>query len=95
MNRYETHGDVAPIPEGLIATGTALDGETPMYKSAFSADRHCVEVGNREDGTVIVRNSRDPEREIEYTEPEWNAFIGGVMQGHFGEPFIEFADPES
>ncbi|WP_405148161.1 DUF397 domain-containing protein [Sphaerisporangium sp. NBC_01403] len=44
----------------------------------------CVEAGPLADGTVAVRHSHHPDREvILYTRGEWQAFIAGVKAGEF------------
>lgn len=45
----------------------------------------CVEVGQRADGVVVVRDGKDPDRSrtLEFTREEWAAFIAGVKNGEF------------
>ncbi|WP_188826901.1 DUF397 domain-containing protein [Nocardia camponoti] len=54
-------------------------------KSTFSnASGNCVEVAAVADGSVAVRNSRDPHGAVlHYTRPEIDAFIRGAKAGEF------------
>jgi hypothetical protein len=46
---------------------------------------NCVEVARLDDGRVAVRNSRYPSGPaLVFTEPEWDAFVGGARDGEFG-----------
>jgi hypothetical protein len=57
-------------------------------KSSFSdsADS-CVEVAGLDDGSRLVRDSKDPDGPVlTFTEREWRAFVCGVHAGEFGEP---------
>jgi Domain of unknown function (DUF397) len=46
----------------------------------------CVEVAMRPDGTVGVRDSKDPGGPVlEFTGSEWTAFLAGVRAGQFDE----------
>jgi hypothetical protein len=44
----------------------------------------CVEVGQADDGVILVRDTKDrtktPHR---YTAAEWRAFVAGVRNGEF------------
>jgi hypothetical protein len=53
--------------------------------SSFSGGGDCVEVGRVPDGGAIVRDSKDPAREIAltFTRGEWDAFVRGVKNGEF------------
>jgi hypothetical protein len=54
-------------------------------KSTFSADGNCVEVATTTDGTVLVRDSKDPRGAVlTFTPAEWDAFRRGVRAGEFG-----------
>jgi hypothetical protein len=45
---------------------------------------NCVEVAFAHDGTVGVRDSKDPAGLVlEFTPTEWVAFTGGVRNGEF------------
>jgi Domain of unknown function (DUF397) len=56
------------------------------YKvSSFCSFGECVEVGQTSDGSVIVRDAKDPERcgSLTFTLAEWDAFVRGVKAGEF------------
>lgn len=60
--------------------------ERAWRKSSRSQYNACVEVCFR-DGRVPVRNSRDPDGPVlEFTAPEWDAFVEGVKLGEFDRP---------
>ena len=54
-------------------------------KSSLSfSNGNCVEVTDLPDGTVGVRNSRDPDGPVvSFTPEEWRAFLGGVRLREF------------
>jgi hypothetical protein len=56
-------------------------------KSSFSGYQgNCVEVATLETGEVAVRNSRHPVGPaLVFTPAEWSAFVGGAVNGEFGE----------
>lgn len=63
--------------------------EGPVWvKSSLSfANGNCVEVKFDGDGSVLVRNSRDPGGpSLRYTAAEWRDFLGGVRNGEFDLP---------
>ncbi|MFA6587453.1 MAG: DUF397 domain-containing protein [Patescibacteria group bacterium] len=45
----------------------------------------CVAVARKEDGSIVVRNSRDTASKttLEFNELEWGAFVKGVKAGEF------------
>ena len=45
----------------------------------------CVAVARKEDGRVLVKHSRaaDSVEPLEFSEPEWAAFVKGVKAGEF------------
>lgn len=53
--------------------------------SSFCSLGGCVEVGQAPDGTVVVRDSKDPDRaaELVFDGAEWAAFVAGVKAGEF------------
>lgn len=55
---------------------------SPWHKSSASGHTHCVEVQFGQ-ATVRVRNSRCPDRTMEFTADEWKAFIVGARAGEF------------
>ena len=56
-------------------------------KSSISGYQgNCVEVAELTTGEVAVRNSRHPEGPaLIFTSAEWQAFVGGVHLGEFGD----------
>lgn len=50
--------------------------------SSFCNLGGCVEVG-RGDGVVLVRDTKNRDRELEFTHEEWAAFVLGVKRGEF------------
>lgn len=42
-----------------------------------------VEIAHLEDGAVAMRNSKDPDTVLRYTEAEWRAFVLGARDGEF------------
>lgn len=53
-------------------------------KSTFSSSNGCVEVRLLDDGTVGLRDSKDPsKRPHQFTPTEWIAFLTGVRNGEF------------
>lgn len=57
-------------------------------KSSLSfANGNCVEVQFLEDGSVQVRNSRDPQGSVlTFTAQEWATFLAGARKGEFDLP---------
>lgn len=53
--------------------------------SSFCNLGNCVEVGWSPDGSVIVRDTKDPARTValEFSTGEWSAFVAGVKAGEF------------
>ena len=56
-------------------------------KSSLSfSNSNCVEVASLPDGEIGVRDSKDREGPVlVFTRGEWDAFLGGVRNGEFGE----------
>lgn len=53
-------------------------------KSTLSQTSNCVEVAVPKDGTIKVRDSKNPNGAIlSFTKAEWDAFVGGIKQGEF------------
>ena len=46
---------------------------------------NCVEVSFSE-GSVVVRSTRDPRRQVEFTVAEWATFMVGAKDGEFDAP---------
>ncbi len=46
--------------------------------------QNCVEVVVLPDGSVMVRDSKDPQGpSLHFTGAEWDAFLDGAMKGEF------------
>jgi Domain of unknown function (DUF397) len=62
-------------------------GPVEWRKSSLSnPSGNCVQVGALADGTVAVRNSREPNGPaLVYTRAEVAAFLGGVRNGEFDD----------
>jgi hypothetical protein len=57
---------------------------TNWRKSVRSDQGNCVEVAFAADGTVGVRDSKNPAGPVlEFNPGEWNAFIAGAQAGEF------------
>jgi len=52
--------------------------------SRSSAESNCVEVAFAADGSIGVRDSKNPTGPVlEFTPTEWVAFTGGIQDGEF------------
>jgi uncharacterized protein DUF397 len=53
--------------------------------SSFCNLGGCVEVGQGPDGSVVVRDAKDPQRStsLVFDRTEWAAFVAGVKAGEF------------
>jgi Domain of unknown function (DUF397) len=52
--------------------------------SSFCSYGSCVEVGRSDDGTVLVRDTKDgAQQALAFTGEEWAAFVAGVKAGEF------------
>jgi len=59
-------------------------GSSWVKSSLSFANGNCVEVASLPDGTVGLRNSRDPAGPVlRFTPDEWHAFLGGAQKGEF------------
>jgi Domain of unknown function (DUF397) len=57
---------------------------TTFTVSSFCSLGNCVEVARSPDGTVLVRDTKDPVRHaLSFTDEEWVAFVAGVKAGEF------------
>lgn len=55
-----------------------------VRSSLSFANGNCVEVMEIEDGTHLVRDSKNPDGPVlRFTADEWRAFVGGVQKGEF------------
>lgn len=65
-----------------MSADTTTDGQ--WFKSTRSAvNGCCVEVRRNGDGTVSVRDSKDPGPTLHFTGPQWAAFVAGAKDGEF------------
>lgn len=73
------------MSETPAGSGQAVQGA--WRKSSFSnPSGNCVELAERSDGLVAVRNSRQPEGAVlHYTRPEIAAFLAGAKNGEFDD----------
>lgn len=55
---------------------------TKFKRSSFCGIGACVEVAHRE-GQLIVRNSTEPERSVQFSREEWESFLKGAQKGEF------------
>lgn len=70
------------VYNGMPASSLKVAG---WHKSRHSnPSGNCVEIADLETGGVAVRNSRFPGGPaLIFTPAEWEAFVGGVMDGDF------------
>jgi predicted secreted Zn-dependent protease len=50
--------------------------------SSFSNSGTCVQV-TTEEGKILVRNTYEPDKIVEFTKEEWDVFVEGVKNGEF------------
>ena len=73
---------MARIVNGMPAG--QLAGVTWQKSARSNPSGNCVECASLPDGSVAMRNSRDPEGPaLIYTPAEIEAFLGGVRDGDF------------
>jgi hypothetical protein len=62
-----------------------LTGREVWAKSSLSSyNTNCVEYAELPDGTVVMRDSKDPRgRLLSFTPAEWDELIAGVRRGEF------------
>ncbi len=73
----------------MIANGSSAGSIAATWvKSSYSGPQgNCVEVARLSDGTVAMRNSRNPDGPaLVFTSAEWEAFLNGARSGEFGLP---------
>lgn len=72
-----------PLPPGQNPPAT---GATWVKSSLSFSNGNCVEVADLADGSIGVRNSRDPGGPVlQFTPDEWHAFIAGARNGEFDQ----------
>ncbi|HEX7161912.1 MAG TPA: DUF397 domain-containing protein [Trebonia sp.] len=61
------------------------DGSVTWKKSSLSGyNANCVEVAGLSGDTIRVRDSKNPRGGVlNFTQSEWDAFLGGVRNGEF------------
>jgi hypothetical protein len=64
---------------------SADDSSAIWVKSSLSSyNGNCVEVTGLNEDAIRVRNSKNPSAGVvTFTPGEWDAFIGGVLNGEF------------
>lgn len=68
-----------------MVSGAAFSNVRWQKSSASGADG-CLEVARAADGTVLVRNSKDPAGVVlQLTISEWTAFSFGMKAGEFDD----------
>jgi hypothetical protein len=55
------------------------------HKSSLCANGECVEIAKLP-GTVLLRNSQEPQDVVEFTAAEWAVFVGALARGEFDGP---------
>ena len=69
---------------GTFTSGTSGSGSYWVKSSLSLANGNCVEVAGLPDGRIGVRHSKDVTGPIlRFTRDEWNAFLGGAVNGEF------------
>jgi hypothetical protein len=71
------------------SAGSPGDIAEAWIKSTHSGPTggNCVEVAFLADGSVAMRNSRQPDGPaLVFTRSEWHAFLHGACDGEFGAP---------
>ncbi|WP_068059455.1 DUF397 domain-containing protein [Nocardia xishanensis] len=58
------------------------------FKASYSqSGGDCVEAAHLDDGSVAIRDSKNPTGPaLVYTPREWDAFLAGVRDGEFDRP---------
>lgn len=62
----------------------AMDISDAVWESAPGGpEEEKVEIAHLAGGAVAMRNSKDPNTVLRYTEAEWRAFVLGARDGEF------------
>lgn len=66
-------------------SGSAAGVRFHISSFSSSGGNSCVEVGQHEDGTFLIRHSKRPSEgaTLTFTNAEWRAFLLGVKAGEF------------
>ena len=68
-----------------MVSGAAFS-EVRWKKSSASGADGCFEVARAADGSVLVRNSKDPAGTVQqFSASEWTAFAAGMKAGEFDD----------
>ncbi len=63
----------------------AVQAEGPVWRRAsFCASGECVEVA-KQDGMILLRDSKEPGSVQHYTAQEWRSFVLGIKAGDFDD----------
>ena len=66
------------------SSGPGVAADVPWKKSSFSINGGCVETAPLQDGTVGIRDSKDPAAGmLVFTRHEIHCFLQGVRNGEF------------
>lgn len=78
---------------GWGARQSGNNSSPEWIKSSLSAyNGNCVEVAGLADDTIKVRDSKHPKGAVlNFTQAEWDAFIGGVRGGEFDRKPLRLA----
>jgi hypothetical protein len=85
----DSHGHKCILLRRDVADGEIIVDELDKAgliwrKSSHSADGACVEVACVKGHQVLVRDSKDRSGPVlQFSVPEWRAFLGGVHDGEF------------
>lgn len=60
-----------------------MTDDLSWLRSSLSQGDRAVEVAHLPDGGALVRRSDEPEVHLAFTADEWDAFVGGALNGEF------------
>lgn len=87
MGRDPGQGPTVPAPGELSGHGTRVVECIPAAawrRSRYSTDPgNCLEYAVLPGGGAALRHSGQPGVVLEFTQSEWEAFVGGVHDGEF------------
>ncbi|WP_285599458.1 DUF397 domain-containing protein [Kineosporia sp. NBRC 101731] len=62
----------------------SVDADLEWTKSSFSGINGCVEAALAPDGSILIRDSKNPTGgHLSYNEFEWRSFLAGLSRGEF------------